>query len=282
VWRVSTMCRVLDVARAAYYAWRRRTPSRRTQADNLLTLHIEAIYWRSRRSYGSTRVHRDLRANGLRCSQKRVARLMRSHNLVARRRRKYRVTTQSGHRLPVAPNVVDRTFAVAAVQRPNHIWAGDITYIPTREGWLYLSVLLDLRSRRVIGRRLHSRLTQELALDPLQQALQTRRLGNGLIAHSDRGVQYASNAYQALLRDHGIACSMSRKGDCWDNAVVESFFSTLKNELVHEADWYSRREAEREITTWIDDWYNRQRRHSSLGYLSPVDFELRDELGVAV
>jgi len=139
-----------------------------------------------------------------------------------------------------------------------------------------------LRSRRGIGRRVDTRLTQELALAPLEQALQTRRLEGGLIAHSDRGVQYASNAYQALLRDHGIVCSMSRKGDCWDNAVVESFFSTLKSELVHEADWYSRREAEREITTWIDTWYNRQRRHSSLGYLSPVDFELRDELGVAV
>jgi putative transposase len=276
------MCRVLDVARAAYYAWRQRTPSRRAQADSLLSLHIEAIYWRSKRSYGSTRVLHDLRAAGLRCSQKRVARLMRAHNLVARRRRKYRVTTQSGHRLPVAPNIIARTFDVAAVARPNRIWAGDITYIPTREGWLYLSVLLDLRSRRVIGRRLHSRLTHELALDPLQQAVQTRRLGSGLIAHSDRGVQYASHAYQALLRSHGIACSMSRKGDCWDNAVVESFFSTLKCELVHDADWYSRREAEREIATWIDDWYNRQRRHSSLGYLSPVEFELRDELGVAV
>jgi len=276
------MCRVLDVARAAYYAWRRRTPSRRAQADKLLGLHIESLYWRSHRSYGSIRIHRDLRDLGLRCSQKRVARLMRSRNLVARRRRKYRVTTQSGHRLPVAPNVLDRNFAVARVERPNRFWAGDITYIPTREGWLYLSVLLDLRSRRVIGRRLHSRLTADLALEPLEQALQTRRLGSGLIAHSDRGVQYASNAYQELLERHGIVCSMSRKGDCWDNAVVESFFSTLKCELVHDADWYSRREAEREITTWIDTWYNRQRRHSSLGYLSPVDFELRDELGIAI
>jgi putative transposase len=275
------MCRVLDVARAAYYAWRHRTPSRRAQTDTLLTLHIESIYWRSRRSYGSTRIHRDLRACGLRCSQKRVARLMRSRNLVARRRRKYRVTTQSGHRLPVAPNVLERNFAVATVQRPNRFWAGDITYIPTREGWLYLAVLLDLRSRRVIGRRAHSRLTSDLALDPLEQALQTRRFGIGLIAHSDRGVQYASNAYQELLHRHGIVCSMSRKGDCWDNAVVESFFSTLKCELVDSADWFSRREAEREINTWIDNWYNRQRRHSSLGYLSPVDFELRDELGIA-
>jgi putative transposase len=201
-------------------------------------VHIESIYWRSRRSYGSTRIQHDLCAVGLRCSPKGVARLMPSRNLVAPRRRKYRVTTQSGHRLPVAPNVVGRTFGVAAVQRPNRVWAGEITYIPTREDWLYLSMLLDLQSRRVIGTRLHSRPMQELALDPLEQALHARRLSTGLSAHSDRGTQYASKAYQELLQ---IVCSMSREGDCWGNAVVESFFSTLKCELVHDADRYSRR-----------------------------------------
>ncbi|MBV8459481.1 MAG: IS3 family transposase, partial [Candidatus Eremiobacteraeota bacterium] len=176
IWRVSTMCRVLDVTRVAYYAWRRRTPSRRAQHDKLLSLHIASFYWRSKRSYGSTRTHKDLREIGLRCSQRRIARLMRSQNLVARRHRKYRVTTQSGHGYPVAPNVLDRNFAVATVEHTNKVWAGDITYIPTREGWLYLAVLLDLRSRRVIGRRLDSRLGAQLALDPLQQAIETRRL----------------------------------------------------------------------------------------------------------
>ena len=244
-----------------------------------------SAYEAARQRYGSPRVHQELRALGLRCGRKRVARLMRADGLQAKRPRRYRVTTQSAHREPVAPNHLDRRFAVAAIERPNpmnRVWAADITYVPTREGWLYLAVVLDLASRRVVGWALRTRLDPELALAALRMALQHRRARGGL-HHSDRGVQYASAAYRQLLREADFTASMSRAGDCWDNAVVESFFATLEKELLLDGVFATRAEASRAVFEFIEIWYNRQRRHSTLGYRTPVQFEdeLQEVLGQA-
>jgi putative transposase len=271
---VRLMCRVLDITASGYYAARKREPAARAIDDALLGLRIEAIHRASRRRYGSPRVHEELRqGEGVRCGRKRVARLMRQRGLVARRPRRFRVTTQSRHGHPVAPNLVQRRFVVA---RRDRVWAGDITYVPTGEGWLYLAVLLDLHSRRVVGWAAGASLEQELVLRALRGALASRRPGPGLVHHSDRGSQYCCGAYRAVLAEHGILASMSRAGDCWDNAVAESFFATFKLELVAEAGWATRAEAIAAIGAFIEGWYNRQRRHSALGYLSPVAYELRE------
>ncbi len=269
---VTLMCRVLHVTRSGFYAAQRRPPSRRAQVDARLGLEIRMVHATSRRTYGSPRIHAELRARGRRCGRKRVARLMRVEGLAARRRRRFRVTTQSHHARPIAPNILARRFAVGA---PNQVWAGDITYIPTREGWLYLAVLLDLGSRRVIGWALRATLERSLTLAALGMALVTRRLIASGLHHSDRGSQYACGEYRALLAAHGVTVSMSRTGDCFDNAVVESFFKTLKTELADEADWTTRVEAEAAIVEYVEHWYNAQRRHSTLGYLSPIMYKLR-------
>jgi transposase InsO family protein len=267
------MCRVLDVSASGFHAWQRRQPAARAIADALLQVRIAAIHRASRQRYGSPRVHQELRqGQQIRVGRKRVARLMRQAGLVAKRARRFRVTTQSRHPYPVAPNVLDRQFAVA---QPNRAWAADITYVPTGEGWLYLAVLLDLASRRVVGWALRRTLDRELVVAALEQALRARQPGASLLHHSDRGSQYACGEYRALLAQRGITVSMSRRGDCWDNAVVESFFATFKTELVDEARWPTRVAAERAIAEFIEVWYNRQRRHSSLGYVSPVEYELK-------
>lgn len=271
---IRLMCRVLAVTPSGFYAAQRRQPAARAIADALLTVEIAALHRASRRTYGSPRIHRDLRAQARRVGKKRVARLMRAAGLHSKRPRPFRVTTQSGHRHPVAPNVLDRQFAVT---QPNRVWAADITYLPTREGWLYLAVILDLCSRRVVGWSLRPLLDRELVLAALHQALQARRPGGPLLHHSDRGSQYACADYRELLEARGITVSMSRRGDCWDNAVVESFFATLKTELVHEARWATRAEAASAIADFIESWYNRRRRHSSLDYVSPVEYELMQE-----
>jgi transposase InsO family protein len=276
IFHVTTMCRVLRVSRAGFYKWRAQPLSERVKADAVLTARIRAIHTGRRRSYGSPRVHRDLRAAGVRCGEKRVARVMREAGIRAMAPRRYRVTTQSGHRAAVAPNHLARRFAVSAQPGRDAVWAADITYVPTREGWLYLAVILDLASRRVVGWAVRTRLDQELALGALRMALQHRGARGGL-HHSDRGVQYASAAYQALLAGAAFSPSMSRVGDCWDNAVVESFFATLTKELLAEGLFESRAIANRELFTFIEIWYNRQRRHSSLGYRSPVQFEAQFE-----
>jgi transposase InsO family protein len=272
IFHVTTMCRVLQVSRAGFYKWRAQPLSERVKADAVLTARIRAIHTGRRRAYGSPRVHRDLRDQGVRCGEKRVARVMRQAGIRATAPRRYRVTTQSGHRAPVAPNHLARRFGVRAQPGLDQVWAADITYIPTREGWLYLAVILDLASRRVVGWAVRTRLDQELALGALRMALRHRGARGGL-HHSDRGVQYASAAYQTLLAGAAFTPSMSRVGDCWDNAVVESFFATLTKELLAEGLFESRAIANRELFAFIEIWYNRQRRHSSLGYRSPVEFE---------
>lgn len=262
------MCRVLEVSTSAYYAWRRRPPAS-SGADAQLLTEIRAIYVESKRRYGSPRIHKKLRQRGIRCGQKRVARLMRASGLRARRRR-FQVTTDSKHTLPVAENVLERQFEVEV---PDARWAADITYIWTRQGWLYLAVIMDLFSRRIVGWSMQETMERSLVVSALEMALGARRPPPGLLHHSDRGSQYASGDYQEFLRQAGCTCSMSRRGNCWDNAPVESFFSTLKIELVHERRFETRQRARAEIFEFIEVWYNRQRLHSSLGYLSPADYE---------
>ena len=272
IWHVTTMCRVLEVSRAGFYKWRAQPLSERVKADLVLAAGIRATHTGRRRVYGSPRVHRELRDAGIRCGQKRVARVMRHEGIRALAPRRYRVTTQSGHREPVAANRLARRFGVPAQAGLNAAWVADITYIPIWDGWLYLAVILDLASRRVVGWSVRARLDQELALSALRMALRQRRAQGGL-HHSDRGVQYASAAYRQLLAAAQFTPSMSRVGDCWDNAVVESFFATLTKELLAHHVFHSRSTAAAALYEFIEIWYNRQRRHSSLGYRSPAQFE---------
>ncbi len=279
IWRVTTMCRVLEVSRAGYYAWRARPLCERVQADRVLTAKIREIQRQVRYRYGRPRVRMELRALGFPCGQHRVGRLMRAAGLNAKHRPAFRVTTQSEHRHAPAPNVLNRQFAFGTNPQLAHrdqVWAADITYIPTRQGWLYLAVVLDLASRRVVGWALRTRLDQELALSALRMAL-THRGARGGVHHSDRGVQYASGAYRGLLQEAGFTASMSRIGNCWDNAVAESFFATLTKELLVDTVFTTRSDASRALFEFIEIWYNRQRRHSSLGYRTPAEFE-RDVL----
>jgi putative transposase len=233
-------------------------------------MFIREVYDQSRHTYGSRRIHAELSQRGIRCSLNRVARLMKQHHIVAVQHRKYRPTTDSGHAFPVAPNLLGRVFRVA---QPGRVLVADITYIPTDEGWLYLAIELDLYSHRVVGWSLSSRLAQQLVLNAFQMAVGRRRPEPGSVHHSDRGVQYACGAFQRALKRHGMVPSMSRKGDPYDNAVAESFFRTLKVELVYRRRFRTRAEAKAAIVSYIELFYNSRRRHSSLGYLSPNDFE---------
>jgi len=269
---VALMCRVLQVSRSGYYAWCKRPAAERVGKDQRLTLEVAAIHAESRGRYGSPRVHAELRERGQRIARKRVARLMRAAGLRARARRRFRSTTDSQHAMAIKGNLLARRFAVSA---PNRSWVSDITYIWTLEGWLYLAIVMDLFSRRVVGWALSKRLERGLALDALGMALKGRPRSRAMLHHSDRGSQYASHEYQQLLAAHGILSSMSRKGNCWDNAVAESFFATLKLELVYETQWRTREEARRALFEYIELFYNRQRRHSALGYLCPSQFEQR-------
>jgi putative transposase len=269
---VKMMCRVLGVSRAGFYAARSRASSERARENERLRLEIRAVYRQSKRRYGSPRVHDALQAKQIRCGENRVARLMRLDGLRSKKRRRFRVTTNSDHALPTAPNLLEREFDVGT-HEPDQVWVADMTYIPTREGWLYLAVVLDLATRIVVGWSLGDRLDRSLALNALRMALGWRRPRPGAIQHSDRGSQYASREYRALLASCGMRQSMSRKGDCWDNAVAESFFATLEWELIEDADWHSRAAARREVAEYIEVWYNRTRRHSSLRGLSPIEYE---------
>ena len=269
---VALMCRVLQVSRSGYYSWCKRPAAERVGKDQRLTLEVAAIHAESRGRYGSPRVHAELRERGQRIARKRVARLMRAAGLRARARRRFRSTTDSQHAMAIKGNLLARRFAVSA---PNRSWVSDITYIWTLEGWLYLAIVMDLFSRRVVGWALSKRLERGLALDALGMALKGRPRSRAMLHHSDRGSQYASHEYQQLLAAHGILSSMSRKGNCWDNAVAESFFATLKLELVYETQWRTREEARRALFEYIELFYNRQRRHSALGYLCPSEFEQR-------
>jgi putative transposase len=267
---IRLMCRVLAVSRAGYYAWRRRPHGARAEHNHYLLAQIRASHERSHQHYGSPRIARDLWAAGLRCSENRVAHLMRANRIRAKTVRRWVRTTHSDHALAVASNTLNRSFQVNA---PNRVWASDITYLPTQGGWLYLAVVLDLYSRAVVGWSMGTDMRVELTARALRMAIGRRQPGSGLMHHSDRGVQYAACDYQRLLQAHGISCSMSRKGNCWDNACVESFFSTLKRERVYHQRYRSPAEAKHDVFHWIEVIYNRQRRHSALGYRSPAEFE---------
>jgi putative transposase len=269
-WPVRLLCDTLEVSTAGYYAWRARPASARGQRRTALVVQIRAIHAEFKARYGSPRIHAELAALGQDCCVNTVAKLMHDNDIRAKTARKFRCTTDSNHDLPVAENVLDRQFDPEA---PNEAWVADITYIPTREGWLYLAAVEDLYSRRVVGWSMATDLESRLVVDALAMAVQRRLPGEGLLAHSDRGSQYASEHYQLLLEKHGITCSMSRRADCWDNAPMESFFASLKKELVHDADFATRTEARAAIFEYIEVFYNRQRRHSSLGYVSPAEYE---------
>jgi len=267
---VTVLCRVLGVSRAGFYAAHTRPVSLRATQDVRLATTITAIHAESRRCYGSPRVHAELQARGHCTSRKRVARLMRRAGLVGRRHRAFRVTTRARHRAPLAPNHLARQFTAPA---PNRVWVTDITYLPTAEGWLYLAAVLDVFSRRIVGWATSPRLGEGLTLEALTMSLARRRPSPGLLHHSDRGAHYASADYRALLARHGLRRSMSGAGACWDNAVAESFFATLKTELVYDEAWPTRGAVRRALFDYIEVFYNGERRHSTLGHISPVAFE---------
>jgi transposase InsO family protein len=270
---VSLLCDVLEVSRQGFYAWLRRPPSRRQQRDVVLTKQIFRLFTDSGQTYGSPRMYKALSGEGEVTSRKRVQRLMRCAGLVGRPpRRRFVRTTDSRHGFSVAPNLLDRQFQPEAQDR---VWATDITYVPTGKGWLYLAVVLDLFSRKVVGWSMQPYLDRRLVIDALGMALAARRPDPGLLHHSDRGVQYACDEYQRMLKDDEMVISMSRKGNCWDNAVVESFFSTLKLELIYRRRFTDHDAARAAIFRYIESWYNRRRLHSTLGYVCPVEYERR-------
>lgn len=273
VYPVGMLCRVLDVARSGFYAWCHRPMSRRARENYGLMTHIRACYQASRGRYGSPRIHQDLQAHGFQVGRHRVARLMRLHDIRSvSRRRIWRVRAGAPPEVTAA-NILRREFVST---RPNEKWAGDITYVPTRQGWLFVAVLMDLYSRRIVGWAMDEQATTTLTLRALEMALHQRAVPGGLLHHSDRGSQYGAVAYQQRLAACGIQCSMSRPGNCWDNAVVESFFATLKTELLVPAHLYpTRQDVRTAIFEYIEGFYNRTRRHSTLDYLSPVEFEQR-------
>jgi putative transposase len=270
-WPVRVMCDALEVSPSGYYSWLVRPPSFQEKRREALLVLIRGVHAGAKRRYGSPRVHAALAGRDGARSVNTVAKLMRDNDIRAKTARKFRrKTTDSNHALPVAGNVLDRQFDPAAA---NEKWVADITYIPTREGWLYLAVVEDLFSRRVVGWSMADNMESRLVVDALEMAVRRRLPGEGLLAHSDRGSQYASEHYQLLLGRHGIACSMSGVGQCWDNAPAESFFATLKKELVHDEDYQTRQEARASIFEYIEVFYNHQRLHSSLGYVTPAAYE---------
>jgi len=273
---LALLCRVLRVSRSGYYTWRDRAPCARAAADVALTAQIRQIHGRSRGTYGSPRVPAELRASGVRCARKRVARLLGAAGLAGCQRRPRRPrTTRADPTAVPAPDRVQRGFAPALVGAPDKLWVSDITYVSTEEGWLYLATTLDVFSRRVVGWAMAPHLRTELALTALAMAVGTRRPGadGSLVHHSDQGCQYTACAFGQRLRQAGVVASMGRVGDCDDNAVAESFFATLKGELLHRQSWPTRAAARQAIFAYIEVWYNRQRRHSTLGYVSPAAYE---------
>ena len=271
IFRVGRMCNILDVSRSGYYAWLKRPESLRKKENRKLAIEIKVIHGKKRKIYGSPRIHKELNEKGVKCSRNRVARIMKQEGIRAIVPRKYKATTDSKHSLPVAPNLLKQGFDI---KEPNKVWLADITYISTVEGWLYLAAVMDLGCRRIKGWAMSDRLTKELALDALKMAICNHPKIAGAIHHSDRGSQYASNEYQKLLKSNGLICSMSRKGNCWDNAPMESFFHTLKTEWVYGLKYNTRREAKASLFEYIEIFYNRQRRHSALQYMNPCQYEL--------
>jgi transposase InsO family protein len=272
-WPIELLCGVLQVARSGFYAWRQGPVSGREGWRERVVLAMRRIELDHHRRYGSPRMHRELLAQGHVCCENTVARLMKAHGIKAKTHRRYRVhTTDSNHDHPIAPNRLERLFRQ---DQPDKAWVGDITYVPTREGWLYVAVVLDLFSRRVVGWSTGATLEATLAIQALKMAVAQRRPEAGLVVHTDRGVQYACRAYREVLKGHGLVASMSRRGDCYDNAVAESFNKTLKSELVMDCDYATREAGTSSLFAFLELYYNRQRRHSTLGYQSPEAFEAR-------
>ena len=267
---VTRMCKELEVSPSGYYAWRHRPPSAREMANRDLAQRIEAVYTDTDGTYGSPRIYYELQAQGVACSKNRIARLMRLRGLKAKQVRRYKSTTRRNKAHRAAPNLLERDFSA---ERPDHKWLTDITYIPTGEGWLYLAAILDLYTRRIVGWAMAKRMTAALTIRALRMAIRQRRPGTGLIHHSDQGSQYTDSTYQAVLQDHGIQVSMNSVGTWYDNAPMESFFGTLKSEWVHHRVYQTREEARPDLFYYIEAFYNRRRRHSSLGYLSPEAYE---------
>ena len=267
---LAELCAALSVSTSGYRSWKRGgSPKRKRLTDAQMLALIRAIDRQWKNAYGSPRMVRELRDRGFPAGKERVERLMRENGIRARHKRRFKATTDSKHALPVAPNLLDRDFTPAA---PNQAWSADLTYLWTNEGWLYLAVVLDLFNREVVGWSIKPRMTADIVMDALSMAWFRRRPAPGLMHHSDRGSQYASGAFQARLREYGMVCSMSRKGNCWDNAPTESFFNSLKNERVHGARYDTRDEAIADVFDYIEPFYNRRRKHSTLGYVSPVKF----------
>ena len=267
---VTRMCHLMEVSQSAYYDWLQRPQSARSLEDGRLGEKVRESHRKSRGAYGARRIREDLMEDNETISRMRVGRLMKQHGLQSKTRRKFKATTNSNHGRPVAPNVLERKITV---ERPDQVYAGDITYIPTDEGWLYLAVFIDLYSRAIVGWAMSERMPAELVNDALLMATWKRKPGKGLVVHSDRGSQYASELYQKTLKEHGFICSMSRKGNCWDNAPSESFFHTLKTELTHHRRYQTREEAKQEIFEYIEVFYNRHRRHSTIGYQTPMGYD---------
>ncbi len=268
---VKAMCETFEVSRSGYYSWKKRPASETAQRAESLTAEIANIHLKRKEVYGSPRVHSELLDRGHRCCVNTVAKLMRNAGIRAKTKRKFKATTDSRHDRPVAENLLNREFD--SPTSPNEVWVTDITYLWTDEGWLYLAAVVDLFTRRVVGWALETRMTSQLVVDALQQAIDQQRPSGEVLCHSDRGSQYASEQYQNQLQENGFVCSMSRKGNCWDNASMESFFATLKKELIHHERYETRQAVRRSLFEYIEIFYNRIRKHSALGYQSPVQFE---------
>jgi transposase InsO family protein len=271
-WPIRVQCRVLDVSASGFYAWQGRQPSNRVVANQNLLQDVRRVFWDSGRRYGVRRVRQELKKQGQNVGHMRIAKIMRDNDLRALSAKRVRVTTtDSNHDLPIADNVLDRNFGALA---PNEKWAADITYIPTDEGWVYLAIVLDLFSKKIVGWAMREHMRTELPLAALMMALQRQKPEAGFIHHSDRGSQYASHAYRQAVEAAGAAASMSRKGNCWDNAPAESFFHTLKTELVHHYHYATKEDAKRSLFHYIEGFYNTRRIHSALGYKTPLEMEV--------
>ena len=269
--KIGRMCNALDVSRSGYYAWRKRPESKRSRENRKLAAQIKVIHMdKYKKAYGSPRIYKELNEKGISCSPNRVAKVMKKEGIRAIVPRKYRATTNSKHKFPVAPNLLNQDFNI---KEPNKVWLSDITYIRTSEGWLYLASVMDLGSRRIKGWAMSDRITQELTLNALDMAITNNPNTNNIIHHSDRGSQYACNEYRKQLKKNGLICSMSRKGNCWDNAPMESFFHTLKTEWAYRFKYKTRKEAKASLFGYIEIFYNRQRRHSALQYMNPCQYE---------
>lgn len=271
VFEVTAMCETFEVSRGGYYSWKKRPASETAQRAESLTAEIANIHLKRKEVYGSPRVHSELLDRGHSCCVNTVAKLMRNAGIRAKTKKKFKATTDSKHGRPVAENLLNREFD--SPSKPNEVWVSDITYLWTDEGWMYLAAVVDLFTRRVVGWALENRMTSQLVVDALQQAIDQQRPSGEVLCHSDRGSQYASEQYQNQLRENGFVCSMSRKGNCWDNAPMESFFATLKKELIHHERYETRQAVRRSLFEYIEIFYNRIRKHSALGYRSPAQFE---------